>query len=485
MSKLKAFIGETLVYGFANVFSRVFAMLLIPLYKDLGKDVYSNLVMLQSTFSVLTFMMALNSGVFYYYYEYEKMRYRKLIFTSWFYYQITIALFIFSMLFLFRGPIAELFIVTDTNTWELETALILIGVQFFPYIFNITNINLFRIDRKPRLVMYITLLEAALTLLLVWGGISYFNFGIVEIVAAQIVARAIVASIFMKSAGLYIRILNFSSKMLRRLLQFSWPFFIISAFSWAIISLDKFIGADLLPNKDDVALLALAMQLSLPIAVLADMIRMAIGPFVMSIRKEEDADKSYQQVFDLSVFSGLGVLISLIVFSPLLIYVLADHTFLEVLKVLPLIALASVISLIANQFAISFSLQKKNVYILYATVLGGIVGFFINYAFMPGHGFIVAGISQIVSYVIMAIFLFVIGKRITELRLNLKLSLIMLTIISGYIVFLFLIMETTLKHNYLPMIGGGVLVGIALIFIYLKSQKLKVKSIIKSVLKRK
>jgi O-antigen/teichoic acid export membrane protein len=441
--------------------------------------------MLQSTFSVLAFMMALNSGVFYYYYEYEKMRYRKLIFTSWFYYQIAVALVLFALLFIFRGSIAELFIVTDSNLWELETGLILIGVQFFPYIFNITNINLFRIDRKPRLVMYITLLEAAFTLLFVWGGITYFDFGIVEIVASQIAARAVVALLFIKSAGLYLRIWNFSSKMLQRLLAFSWPFFIISAFSWAIISLDKFIGADLLTNTDDVALLALAMQLSLPIAVLADMIRMAIGPFVMSIRKEEDADKSYQQVFDLSVFSGLGVLISLIVFSPLLIYVLADHTFLEVLKVLPLIALASVISLIANQFAISFSLQKKNVYILYATVLGGIIGFVINYVFMPESGFIVAGISQIISYLVMAIFLFVIGKRITDLRLNLKLSLIMLTIISAYIVYLFFVMETTLEQNYLPMIGGGIAVGVALIIIYFKSQNLNFKSLINGVLKKK
>ena len=92
--------------------------------------------------------------------------------------------------------------------------------------------------------------------------------------------------------------------MMKRLVLFSWPFFVISLFSWIIISIDKFLGVEILSDNNEVALLSLAMQLSLPIAVLADMIRMAIGPFVMSIRKSNEAVESYQQVFDLSVFSG-------------------------------------------------------------------------------------------------------------------------------------------------------------------------------------
>ncbi len=94
MSKIKGFINETIVYGFANVFSRVFAMLLIPFYANyLGKIDYSNLVMLQSIFTILTFLLALNSGVFFYYYEFENTKYRKIVFTSWFYYELVLSLF--------------------------------------------------------------------------------------------------------------------------------------------------------------------------------------------------------------------------------------------------------------------------------------------------------------------------------------------------------------------------------------------------------
>lgn len=273
---------------------------------------------------------------------------------------------------------------------------------------------------------------------------------------------------------------------MKKLVSFSWPFFIISSFSWAIISLDKFIGIDLLSNKFDVALLAFAMQLSLPIAILADMIRMAIGPFIMSIRKEEDAEKSYQQVFDLSVFVGFGTLILMIILSPLLIYLLSKNdNYITVLAVFPLIGLGSVISLISNQFAISFSLSKKNSYILLATVVGGIIGFLVNFYFMQDYGFVVAGVSQIASYVIMAVILYLLGVRIAKLQMNLVMTFVMLAIVSGYISFIYMNLESILDGNFLFMILIGIAAGLLLILTYFKFQKLSPRTLIRYLSKRK
>ena len=485
MSKLKEFVTETLIYGFANVFSRVFAMALIPLYNELGKDAYSNIVLLQSTFTVFSFLTALSSGVFYYYYEYERLKYRRIVFTSWFYYEISIVVILILVIFIFKSPIADFFIPINGGTEEIQCALVLLSFQFVPYIFNTTNINSFRIDRKPKLALLVTLLEATFTLLIVGTGIIFYNFGILHIVAAQLFARAIVAILFFNKTKQYLDVFYFSKKMMKRLVLFSWPFFVISLFSWIIISIDKFLGVEILSDNNEVALLSLAMQLSLPIAVLADMIRMAIGPFVMSIRKSNDAVESYQQIFDLSVFSGFGILILLIIFSPLLVNLLADESFLKTLRVLPLFALASVFSLIANQFAISFSLSKKNIYILWATMIAGILVFLINYLFMKEYGFIVAGISQMISYVIMAVFLYLVGARVTELKLKLSMMFAMLLVIAVYLVLLHSIMDDILEKKYLLMIVSGVVSGLALIVIYFKFQNLSPRFAFSYFIKRK
>lgn len=485
MSVLKGFIGETLIYGFANVFSRIFAMLLIPLYANfLGKTDYSNLVMLQSFFSILTFFLTLTAGVFYYYYEYENTKYRKMVFSSWFYYQVIIVAIIIVSLAVFSQTISGLLLTNSENTFELSVCIILIGIQLIPYIFNITNINLFRIDRNPKGVMYITLLEALFTLSIIGIGINYFNFGLIEIMASQIVARFLAALFFYKTILFYINFKYFYSKLLFKLFNFSWPFLIISIFSWFIISVDKFIGADVLVDKDDVALLALAMQLTIPITVLADMIRMAIGPFMMSIRFEKDVNKSYQQVFDLSVLSSLLVLIGLLIVSPLLIPLIANDSYLAVIFVIPLIAFASVLSLIANQFSISFSLAKKNVYIMYATVIGGIVGILINVLFMNRFGFVVSGVSQLISFLIMCVFLYMIGKKVAGLDLKLGKSTVLILICLIYLSILYFNMDEILSENYSTLYFYGVLTFILLLYIYLRQQKIPLKSIFNRIFKK-
>ncbi len=485
MGKIKGFIGETVIYGFANVFSRMFAMMLIPLYANyLGKIDYSNLVMLQSTFSILTFLLALNSGVFFYYYEYENKKYRKLVFSSWFYYQLIVAIAITILLFIFAKPITTIYITTPNNSETLFYAILLIGGQFFPYIINITNINLFRIDRKPKNVMYITLLEAFFTLTFIGVGLHYFEFGILGVLSSQIVARFIVAILFYKTSLFYINAFYFSKKLLKKLFVFSWPFFIISIFSWIIISIDKFIGADILTNKEDIAILTLAMQLSIPITVLADMIRMAIGPFIMSIRFEKDANKSYQQVFDLSVFTALVVLISLIIVTPIVVPFLADQSYLKVISVIPLIAFASILSLISNQLAICFSLTKQTVFILYATVLGGVFGILINALFMQKYGFIVSGFSQIAAFLIMVTFIYFVGKRRAKLEIKLSSSFKLIAITLLFISILYYNMENILNGEYFPLFLFGCLSIMGLFITYLHSQKISASYIISKILRK-
>ena len=479
-SKLNGFIGETIVYGFANVFSRVFAMLLIPFYATyLGKVNYSNLVMLQSLFTILTFMLALNSGVFFYYYEYENPKYRKIVFTSWFYYELGLSLIFILLLLIGANEIKNLFLVNSFNSFELMVSILLMGFQLIPYTFNNTNINLFRIDRKPKKVMVIVFFEALLTLIFVYFLLYTFKLGLIGVMLGQIVARTVIALAFARTAQYYVKIRNFSNRLLKKIILYTWPFFIISIFGWIITSMDKFIGTQTLTDKTDVALLSLGMQLVIPIAVLADMIRMAIGPFVMSIHKEKDADNTYQQVFDLSIFASTVIVICLVVATPFLTNLLTNKTFNEVILLVPIMAFASVISLAANQFSICFNLVKKNIYILYATVIAGIIGVLINFLFMSKFGFVVSGISQLVSYLAMASFLFYTGRKKANQNLQLTNSIIILIPFTLFIFWVYIFSDSIISGKYLPLIIIGLFSILLLTLIYINTQKINVRSILK------
>ncbi len=485
MSKLKGFIGETIIYGFANVFSRVFAMLLIPFYAAyLGKIDYSNLVMLQSFFTILTFLMALNTGVFFYYYEYENIKYRRIVFTSWFYYELILSLFFILTLLLTSNWLSQFLIVSPSNSSEITVCILLIGLQLIPYTFNNTNINLFRIDRKPTKVIIIVFFEALFTLCFVYVMLYKLKWGIIGVMVGQIVARSLIAIAFTKTASFYVKFKNFSFRLLKKMLVYTWPYFIISIFGWIITSMDKFIGAQILTNKSDVAILSLAMQLVIPIAVVADMIRMAVGPFVMSIHKDADADKTYQQVFDLSIFAAASVVVLMIGATPILTLILTDSSFLTVIYVVPLMAMASIFSLAANQFSISFNLVKKNTIILYATVVAGIVGVLINYLFMRKWGFITSGFSQLASYLIMGTILFIVGRKIANLKIKLLNSFYILFITSVFVGIAYSKVNSILAGNHQFLIVTSLITTILMSFIYIKTQKINIRLLIKDLLNK-
>lgn len=486
MSNIKGFIGETLIYGLGNVFSRLFAMFLIPFYaKYLGKIDYSNIVMLQSLFTILTFFLVLTSGVYFYYYEYDNAKYRKIVLSSWFYYELVISIILSLCLILLSPILTKFFIVNSINNIQVKWAIVLVGLQLFPYIINNTNITYFRIEREPKHVVLIVLLEAFLTLVFVFLSLSAFKLGIIGVLLAQISARTIVSISFFKYALLYVKIKNFSLKLLKKIFLYSWPFVISSIFTWIIISIDKFVGAQTLIDKTEVALLALAMQLTLPMTVLADMIRMALGPYVMSIRKEANSEKTYQQIFDLTMFAASISVIGIVLVSPLLVLILANSSYMLVLTIIPLMTLAKLFSLAANQFSISFNLVKKNIYILYAVILAGIVNTGIIYGFMQKFGFIVSGYSQIISYLIMAIFLYYFGRKIANLKLNLKNSFYLLGILIIYQVCLIFINDLIINGSYLIFIILSLICLLGIVLSYMHSQKLNLKMIINFILRKK
>jgi O-antigen/teichoic acid export membrane protein len=473
MSKLKGFIGETLVYGFANVFSRFFAMLLIPFYANyLGKFDYSNLVMLQSLFGVATFLLGLNSGVFFYYYQYNNSKYKKIVFTSWFYYSFIISIFLFVFLYVGLDWTKSLFIITNENNSILGLAVLLMGIQLFPYSFNNTNINYFRIERKPKMVTIIVFAEALVTLVCVYVSLSILKLGLISVVVCQIIARSIVAILFYKTTMVYLNYKFFSSMLLRKMIAYSWPFFIISFFGWGITSVDKFIGVESLNDKTEIALLALSMQFVIPITIISDMIRMAIGPYVMSLYKDEDAHLQYQKIFDLCVFVSSVVLLLIVVCTPFLTLILTNKSFLPVIYIVPLMALANVFSIIANQFSVCFNLVKKNIYILYAYVLSGIVGIAINYFLMHKFGSIVSGYAQIASYLIMSAFLYYFGRRVAGLSISLRKSYLLMFIIIIYIAMVRWLSVQIMNEQYLPFIGISLLTAMAIVLLYLRIQKI-------------
>ena len=420
--KLRDFLSDTAIYGLASVFSRVFGFLLIPLYiNHLGSAQYANIILLQLLFGVFTIFFGLTSGVFYYYYEYPKPKYERIVFSSWLYYQLIVLAGVLIMAYFtfpfFRSffDLSELGI--EGNMMKSESKVLLQAfaymiLQLIPYVIYNTYYNLCRIRLKPGKVVLITVSEAVLILMFVCYFVFFKDMSIDGVMLGQLLGRSILSGVILLS-GFYkfFDVTQASIKLLKRIVTFTWPFFLVNAFFWFMNSVDKFIGTNLLDSQTEVGYLALGMQVVLPISILVQVTHQALGPYIMSIRKLKDSKENYVAVFSFVLFMGILASSALIGLSPILIKILANEQFFNSLVIIPLFALAAVINLSISQFGIGCNLNKKNIYIAIGIMTGGILGFILNIILQPIMGIAGAGFSQIISYCVSAAIIYRFSNR--------------------------------------------------------------------------
>ena len=120
---------------------------------------------------------------------------------------------------------------------------------------------------------------------------------------------------------------------------------------------------------------------------------------------------------------------------------------------------------------ISFSLAKKNIYTIIPVVISGTLVVVINLFFMEEYGFVISGISQVTSGLVLAAILFILGKRITELSINLSRSALLILIMFAYIGLVYFDMDSILKGNFVLLIVGGVICTGILSAVYMITYK--------------
>ncbi|MGD1957665.1 MAG: lipopolysaccharide biosynthesis protein [Fulvivirga sp.] len=412
MSGIKGFLTETAIYGLGSVISRLFAFFLIPIYIEvLGKSNYANVILIQLVFTLITFFFALNSGVFYYYYEYKSKQLKLSIFTSWVAYQLACLLLLASAFF-FVYPYIHIFFDNSTSETSIDKALFYMVASLLPYIVNNTYFNSCRIRRRPIKATVTIMVEILLLVLLVIMFLKYYNLGIEGVFLAQLISRGIVSIVILISGfGTVLISGTISLKLISRTLSYSWPYFLISSFFWLINSADKFIGTQLLSSHGDVAYLVLAGQITLQIAVLVDVERQAYGTYVMSIRKEESASSTYSAVFSFVIYCGALVSVGIMGIGPLLINLLANEEFYAAMKVIPLFALAATINLMIGQFGLGLNLTKNNIYIAVGVIIGGIIGVVLNYYLLGVFQIAGAGVAQIISFTVSASVIYFFSRK--------------------------------------------------------------------------
>lgn len=438
---LKGFVSDTVIYGIGGMFSRAFAFFLIPLYTSyLDKSQYANLILLQLIFTISSFFLALNSGVFFYYSEYKREKIKRTVFSSWLAYELVVFFFILLAAFFLYPLISSIFTLPQNSEQTGETFFIpflLMILQLFPFLIFNTYYNLLRVKLKPQRAVILTISDALLVIAFVFYFLVYAEMGVKGVVLGQLIAKLILAAgILLAGFHKYLNYRLVSWAMIKRMFIYSSPFFLSSIFLWIMNSSDKILGTQLLESQTQVAFLGLGMQITMPVIMLVGIISQAFGPYVMSIRHNSDANQTYREIFSFSVYAGVLVSALIITVSPFLIDILADKTFYPTLVVIPLFVIGSTIDIIMTLLALGLNLTKKTIYISSATIIGGIIGFSINLYFQPILGISTAGYAQIIAFTVTAGIVYKYSQKFMYIDYDLKWMFTLLGILAGSVLIL-------------------------------------------------
>lgn len=418
------FIKESFIYGVAQIFSKLFVFALIPFYVYyLGKEEYTNLIVLQMFYGFLNiFFLSLIPAVLLYFYRTKKQNLHRSLFTSWFYFQLLLACFFILLLFFVSNSFESFFLQKSTSSQDLDWSILLIGIQLLPFSIINTLYNHYRIIRKPLMVLALLMTETILVSASILLVLIYFHGGIIEILVCMLVGRIATVLVFLPSVSYFVNPAFYSFRVLKRMIFVAWPYFLIDVFTWLIISSDKLIGSLRLQDPTELVFLAIALQIVRPINIFAEIIRLALGPFLHSIQQSSLLKNTYQHIFNLTLFASFLFLTSLVLVTPVICSVFSDKSILGIIYVLPLMGFANVMLIAVNQFSINYNIAIRNKILLWVTLFGGILGISINYFFMPIIGFISSGYAQALTYLIIFYLLYYIGKK--QIKLEIKLGMI-------------------------------------------------------------
>lgn len=355
--RLKFLLRDSIIYGGAGAVSKLFALFTFPIMaryfsvEDYGIiDAFTVL----SSLLVTMLVFGQDSAVARYFYEYEDTLERKKVVSQSLSIQFLIILISLPILLFFANPISKYY--TNEEGLQYLTKLVIWQVPF-GLIINFAG-NVLKWTFKRFHFLFLQLGSVFFYVVTVIIAILFFKVGVNEVFLLFLVSRIIFGII-----GLFFIIgwisIRFGTSHYKALIKYGTPYGIICIIGALIPALDRlFINKYLTPF--DLGLYAVAFKIAFLIQLPINAFQMAWGPFYLSLFKEKDASQTYNSV--LLAFSVLVTTmgLTLILFTRLIIDVLAGSKYTDAGSVVFPLVMGMVITSIGWILGIGIDLSKKS-----------------------------------------------------------------------------------------------------------------------------
>ncbi|TYZ29953.1 oligosaccharide flippase family protein [Selenomonas caprae] len=147
-------------------------------------------------------------------------------------------------------------------------------------------------------------------------------------------------------------------------------------------------------------------SVSYTVAMLVMMVWTAVNsslvPFIIKCYEVKNYPKISNTVLPIITFFGV-ICVFIALLAPEVIKVLATDEFLEAVYIVPPVICGAFFSLLYYLFTNVLYLMKKPQYVMIASISTGVLNVGLNYLFIPGYGYVAAGYTTLVCYLLQAV----------------------------------------------------------------------------------
>jgi len=428
VSSIRKFVGDTVIYGFTTIVSRMLGFLMTPIYLDKFKNagvygVYSNFYAWVSMLNALL-AFGMETTFFRYLQKVEEKDKRKVYNNSFVVTLLTSSLLLLTV-FLFTRPLALWFAdgdpIDDYVKYIKYFVLILVADAL-----AVVPFAMLRAHGRPIRYSYLKFINIFITVfanlfLIVflpsWVHTSPFWARFAEgwfiegwlgyVFLSNLLASSVTLLLLLPE------ILTFRLRMDKALmismLRYSFPILVANISFIINENLDKMFFPKLLPGdqgKIELGIYGAVTKIAVFLNLFVTAFRLGAEPFFFSYAKQEDAPRTYARIMEYFVLLMVLVMVGMTVNLDWLKYFIKGNeadpgVYWSGLKVVPVILFNYVLLGIYMNLSVWYKLTDQTQYGLYISGIGALLTIVLNVLLIPRYSYVGAVASTSIVYLVM------------------------------------------------------------------------------------
>ena len=436
MNPLKQLAGQTAIYGLSSVIARVLNFLLVPFYTRVFTDPaeYGVVNELYAYFAFLIIILTYGMETAFFRFS-SKHKNSDVVFST-----SLISLFSTSGLFIILILVFYPFLASIIGYEQNRTFILLLGLvlafdamvaipfarlRYMNKALNFALIKLFNICVN----IFFNLLFLFIIPFMLKEGYNIYlleriyneDFRVGYVFVSNLLASIFTLGWFLKDiAGAR---LKFSARLLKSMLHYSFPLLVAGLAGTVNEVIDRIMLKFRLPAEiealEQIGIYGANVKIAVFMTLFIQMFRYASEPFFFSQEKNKGSTGLYARVLEYFTIAGVIIFLVISLYLDIFKHIIGSD-YHEGVRVVPVILMGNLMLGIYFNLSVWYKLKELTIFGAIFASIGAVVTIGINYFFIPVYGYMASAWGHLLSYSIMVIISYLIGRHYYPVPYNVK-----------------------------------------------------------------